>query len=262
MFSWRARRQLAGMGVVLAIIGVIAVWFGARFIPSPTCFDNRQNHGELQVDCGGPCAPCELKNPKPLSVFWARLAPAGGDLYDAAALVENQNQVLASGDIAYEFTLFDELGLVARKTGTAFIYPQERLYIVEPALHTTRRPLRVEFRVTGITWRTSRESPPVITVEYRDYTIGTTGEKKQSIVTADLLNASPFGFRAFEVTVLLFDAAGNLIGANKVAGDNLAAGGRVKIKSLWPSVLSGDVGKIEIIPRVNLFDPDVIIKPQ
>ena len=264
MFSWRARRQLAAMGIVAAIFVGIAVWFGARLIPSPTCFDNRQNHGEVGVDCGGPCLACELKNPKPLSVFWTRLAPAGGDWYDAAALVENQNQILASGDVRYEFALFDELGLVARKSGSTFVYPQERLIIAEPALRTTRRPVRVEFRVIAIAWRTGRESAPSIIVEHRDYTIaaGGEGEKKQSIVTADLFKASPLGFRAFAVTVAVFDPAGNLIGANKVAGDTLAAGGRAKIKSLWPSALPGDAGKIEIIPRVNLFDPEVIIKPQ
>lgn len=262
MFSWRARRQLAVIGIITAVIGGVVLWFSSRFIPTPTCFDNRQNRGEVGVDCGGPCAPCELKNPKPLSVFWARIAPAGGDLYDAAALVENQNQALASGDIRYEFTLFDELGLIARKIGTTFIYPQERLIIAEPALRTTRKPARVEFRVTGITWRTSQESSPVIIVEHRDYTITQEEEKKKSVVTADIFNASPFAFRAFEVTVAVFDVAGNLIGANKIAGDNLAAGGRVKIKSLWPSALLGDVEKIDIIPRVNLFESDTVVKPQ
>ena len=262
MFSWRARRQLVAIGVVVALGTIPILWFGMRFIPSPTCFDNRQNSGEVGIDCGGQCAPCELKNPKALSVFWTRLAPAGGDLYDAVALVENQNQALASGDVRYEFSLFDDLGLVARKTGTAFIYPQERLYVVEPALRTTRKPVRVEFRVTGIAWRTSHELPPIIVVEHRDYAVTAVGEKKQSMVTADLFNQSSLGFRAFEVTTAVFDVAGNLIGANKVAGEDLAAESRVTIKSLWPSALPGDVAKIEIIPRVNLFDSDVIIKPQ
>lgn len=262
MFSWRARRQLVAIAVLIAVAAIPALWFGARFIPVPTCFDNRQNRGESQVDCGGACAPCDLKNPKPLAIFWARLAPAGGDLYDAVAFVENQNQVLASGDVRYEFSLFDDLGLVARKEGTAFIYPQERLYIAEPALRTARKPMRVEFRVAGIAWRLGAESPPSLVVERRDYAVVAQGEKRQSMVTADVLNASSFGLRAFETTVVIFDGAGNLVGANKVAGENLGAGARVKIKSLWPSALSGDAVKIEIIPRADMFDPDTVIKPQ
>lgn len=250
------------IGVIIAAGVIPIVWFGVRFIPSPTCFDNRQNSGEVGVDCGGSCIPCELKNPKPLSVFWTRIANAGGDLYDAAALVENQNQALASGNVQYEFSLFDDLGLVARKTGATFIYPQERLSIVEPALRTTRKPVRVEFRVIAIAWRTSHESPPIIIVEHRDYAVTAVGEKKQSVVTADLFNESPLGFRTFEVTTAVFDGAGNLIGANKIAGGNLAAASRMTIKSLWPSALSGDVAKIEIIPRVNLFEPDIVIKPR
>lgn len=262
MLSWRARRQFAAIGAVLFVGAAIVAWFGARFIPSPTCFDNVRNHGEIGVDCGGPCAPCELKNPKALAIFWARTTRAGGNLFDATALVENQNELLASSDIAYEFTLFDELGVVARKAGTAFIYPQERLYIIEPALRTTRLPVKVEFRVTGMTWRLGKESPPQVVVERRMYAVAGEGEKKQGVVEGDILNATSFDFRAFELNVLVFDLAGNLIGANRVAGDNLASGTRMKVKSIWPEALQGTIGKIEVYPRVNLFLPDAIIRPQ
>jgi hypothetical protein len=197
-----------------------------------------------------------------MTVFWARMAPAGGDLYDAAAQAENQNQALASGAVDYEFTLFDELGLVARKTGTTFIYPQERLYIVEPALRTARKPVRVEFRILHTAWRLGRESPPQIVVERRGYEMAGEGIRRYSVADADIFNASPFGIRSFETTIALFDTAGNLIGVNKVSGENLAAGGRAKIKSLWPSALADTIGTIEVIPRVNMFDPDVIVKPQ
>lgn len=262
MFSWRARRQFAAIGVVLFIAVAIAAWFGVRFIPSPTCFDNVRNHGEIGVDCGGPCAPCELKNPKALAIFWARTTRAGKDLFDTTALVENQNEFLASSDIAYEFTLFDELGIVAQKTGTAFIYPQERLYIIEPALRTTRRPVKVEFRIISMTWQLGHESPPQIVVERRDYMTTGDGEKKQSIVEAGVFNATSFDFRTLELDVLVFDPAGNLIGANKVADDMLTSGSRKVVKSIWPAALEGAVGKIEVYPRINLFAPDAVIKPQ
>ena len=241
---------------------IIAVWFGVRFIPSPTCFDNVRNHGEVGVDCGGLCAPCELKSPKALAIFWARTTRAGENLFDATALVENHNELLSSADMVYEVTLFDALGVVARKTGTAFIYPQERLYIIEPALRTTRRPIRVDFRILGMTWRLGNESPPQIVVEKREYTSTGEGEKKQGIVEMGIFNATSFDFRAFDLNVLVFDAAGNLIGANKVTADTFTSGSHMNSKSIWPQALEGTIGKIEIYPRINLFDPDIIIKPQ
>jgi len=33
--------------------------------PEPSCYDNMQNQGEEDVDCGGPCDPCEEEKPEP-----------------------------------------------------------------------------------------------------------------------------------------------------------------------------------------------------
>ena len=262
MISWRMKRQLAVVGILFLITGGIVFWFGKNLIPMASCTDGRKNQGEVDTDCGGPCASCELRNPKPLTIFWTRVAPAGANLYDAVALVENKNEFLASAKIEYEFNLYDRLGAVARKTGTSFMYPQERLYIIEPSLSTTRKPTRIDFKVSMIEWQKHEGSPPLLIVESRGHSLVEEGAKKRSVVIAEVFNDSGLDLAAIETGIVVFDVQGNLLGANRVAGRGLRSGARATVKSIWQAALPGMVGTIEIYPRANLFEPHAILVPE
>lgn len=260
--SWRARRQLAILFVLAIPLVLLGFWFGPKLLPVPTCSDNTRNQGELDVDCGGPCPPCELRNPEPIAVFWARAVPVRANTYDVAALIQNQNEVLASAKIEYEFSLFDALTQVARKTGETFILPQERVHVIATNLVTSRNAVRVEFLVRNVEWRVFREGHPNFVVERRDYRVRDADGRLESVVEAVIQNRSPFDFREVGVHVLVLDREGNLLGANSVTLERFLAGERRTVTSLWPGELKGDVATIVVQPRVNVFDPSVILTPR
>ena len=262
MLSWRAKRQLIIASIPVLLILGLGFLFFQRFLPEPTCFDNKKNQGELGVDCGGPCGPCELKNPKSVEIFWARAVLARPQMYDVAAEVRNSNEVLYSPDMEYEFTLFDEFGLIARKAGRTFILPQERTHVIEANLNTTREPSRVEFKILNIDWQFKKLEQPNLVIERRDYKIIEIDGKKQSLVEASVLNKTPFNFREIVVNFAVLDAEGNLLGANRVLVESLLAGSRQTVKSIWPQELKGRATTIIVEPRVNFFDPTIIIKPR
>ena len=102
------------------------------FQPEPTCFDKRQNQDEESVDCGGSCAPCSEKI-HDLTILWSRVFSVREGSYDAAALVENQNQFLASKKLVYAFKLYDKDNiLVAIRENFTFVNAGEKLIIFEP----------------------------------------------------------------------------------------------------------------------------------
>lgn len=262
MFSWRTRRQLAAFLVIAAVFAGVVFLIASKFLPSPTCFDNRRNQTELGIDCGGPCEACELKNPKSISIFWARLGRAAPQAFDAAALVENPNEALSSASLQYEFAFFDDLGEIGRRAGHSFIFPQERVYIVEPHIALSRQPLRVEFEIIGVDWQVEHNIPPTLIVQDRQYRIRQTPAGRQSMVEATVANASSFDFRRMETVIVVLNQEGNLIGANRVVNDNIRAGASAQVVSLWSAELSGGLATLEIQPRVNVFLPDAIVKPQ
>lgn len=260
--QWRLQRQLIVLVIILVPLAILGFFVVLKFLPEATCFDNKQNQDEIGVDCGGACIHCALKKPKPITVFWARAVNVRQNTYDVAAFVENTNEVLATQTLEYEFTLFDDLGLVARRTGNTFLYPQERIYIIEPNIQTAREPTKVEFKAVRAFWEVRDESLPNIIVERSDYSLSDENGEKSGVVEADIMNRTPLNFKHVEVQFVVLDAAENLLGANTITIENVKSSERRTVRSRWPKELGGDIARLEVKPRVNLFDPTVIVKPQ
>ena len=262
MFSWRSRRQLVAFLIVVTPLVVAALITVKGLIPAPTCFDNKQNQNETGVDCGGSCLSCELKYPQPVKVFWARAVPVRENSYDVAAQIENPNEFLSSVDVKYEFTLYDQFGPVTKRTGKTFLYAQERTLVIEPGIETTRTANRAEFRIVSVVWQEKRNLAPTIIAERRDYSVAEDHGQKQGVVDITLFNKSPYDFSNVEVQVAVLDKDGNLLGVNNIEVENLLSQSRIAVKAIWPQAFTADVAVINVQPRVNIFDPHAILKPQ
>lgn len=263
MFSWRSQRRIGAILVVFIFLGVFGTVSYWRFKAPPTCSDNSKNQNELAVDCGGVCGPCELKNPKEVSVIWTRAVPVVGTVYDVVAFVKNTNEILASPSLEYRFTLSDERGIVAERVGKTYLYPQERTYIVEANIPVARAPARVEFFIIQSEWQIYEKSPPNITVHGKEYTLEQeTASTSRSVVEAGLFNESPFDFRTVDVNFLLFDKDENLIGVNKTIVERFLTRTDRETRTVWPEVVAGGVVSVIVEPRVNAFSPTWVLQPQ
>lgn len=169
--------------------------------------------------------------------------------------------MLSSDAVRYTFILLDAYGIIGEKTGTTYVYPGERLTVVEPAIAAARDAERIEFEVATVAWKDAPYDRPRLIVERRDHMVRRDGRKTQSVAEAEILNADTRHFRRMEVTFALFDEAGNLMGANRVLAENVLPGERYVVRSAWPHELIGSVARIEVTPRVNFFEPDAVITP-
>lgn len=248
--------------VVAIPIVVAGIYVIRRVIPVSSCFDNKLNQEETKVDCGGTCVPCALKYAKPLAVYWARVVPVRSGVYDVAAEIENPNELASSANVQYEFGLYDDFGPVVKRTGHTFIFAQERMLVIETSLESRRRPSRAEFKILKTDWRPESDLKPTIAVERREYKEIDELGKTHSLVEATLVNQSSFDLAKLEVQIAVIDAQENLLGANRMLVENLHSGERRVIKSVWPEKLHGNPVVIKVEPRVNIFDPLTILKPE
>lgn len=257
MFSWRAKRQLAALLFVVAVLGV--AWFFAvqPFLPGPTCTDGRRNQHEIGIDCGGPCGPCEVRNPLPFTIFWSRAVAVGERMYDVAAEIQNQNETLSAASLAYRFVMRDQRGEIATISGTTFVYPQERLHIAETIRldrEADRIPTEVAFEIVDATWELREIERPNIVVEQRDYSVREVLGKKQSTVEARLANRTDFDFRNAEARILVFDKEQNLLGASLVVFENFESRSVQTVQATWPITFPRDPGPIIVEARANALD--------
>lgn len=255
--DFRRKRQLVILLVAVAVAAGILFLFARRLIPQPTCFDNRKNQGEEEVDCGGPCAPCALKHQEPLVIAWPpRFFLAGEHQYDIVAELRNPNLALG-GTFLYSFQIFDNTGfLLAEQKGRSFIYPGETMHLIENAFQTERTIDHVNFEITGMNFALFRGAEPDLIAGRKTYDIqiGRQG-KRISRVSAVLANRTLEDQKNIMVNALLYDKDGNLIGVSKTVVDSLASGSSVPLEFLWYGVVAPEINLITIEPRVNRFTP-------
>lgn len=251
--DFRSRRQFAVIVVVLLIVLIPLGFFIYRSLPEPSCFDNKKNRGEEEIDCGGICIPCELKHPKEITVLWARFVPTREGFYDLAAEIRNQNIKLGAVELPYEFRLFDDRGvLIGTRTGKTFLFSGETAHVVETNIVTKRTPQTVSFRAHDVRWRFTDALPPDIVIGAKHLRVSS--ERGETILTASLINRSLSDFSNVHVVVFLLDDAENIIAASAIVEPYLASGETRQVFFSWPRLLPDDA-RIVIEPRMNTLAP-------
>lgn len=75
-----------------------------------------------------------------------------------------------------------------------------------------------------------------------------------------LVNDAAFGFYDVDMLVLLY-RGDSIVGVNRARIDTLAAGARKPMELFWYQILP-QVTKVDVIPEINIYDPDVYRAPQ
>ncbi|PIR89244.1 MAG: hypothetical protein COU07_02155 [Candidatus Harrisonbacteria bacterium CG10_big_fil_rev_8_21_14_0_10_40_38] len=115
----------------LSIFAAIIYYIYGYFFSFGTCFDNRRNQGEEQVDCGGPCVSCEIANLKPIEALPVKLV-GSGNFTSALLGFKNPNTSFGASNFRYHVTFFDNTDtVVSDVVRDSFIYPGDIKTVVE-----------------------------------------------------------------------------------------------------------------------------------
>jgi len=128
----RALKQILYFLFYLAILGLIVFLIYQWFIkPTPNCFDNRKNQGETDIDCGGPCQPCEIQSLKPLESQKIRFFQNQNQTIITAEIL-NLNDNFGADNFTYTIDFYNKNEeKVYSISKNSFIYPQEVKTIFE-----------------------------------------------------------------------------------------------------------------------------------
>src|SRR3989338_5470181 len=133
-----AKQFLYGALFVLFLAGIGWGIYSVTLKPTPSCFDNRKNGTETEVDCGGSCIPCEEKNLQPIAIGATTLF-SQDRVFSVAAELINPNSAFAASAFDYQIILKDASGSVLRAiTNSSFLYAGERKKIVEAGVRITQ----------------------------------------------------------------------------------------------------------------------------
>lgn len=249
-----SKQLIYGGAFLLIVFGVL--WLGYRaVVPGATCSDGIQNQGEEGLDCG---AVCGINCPPPLQALVPHAVQViryGDGSYDAVAELENPNAAYGASKVDYSLVLTDQAGAeIMRRRGTTYVNPVQPRYLVFPLSGITQKPAKAElqFDPAQVQWGALNidQAGSVQFPVRREEMQAASGSFRYS---ATATNRSNFDFDRVDVTVLLYDPAGTLIGAGTTVLKTVTAGEERAFVVDWPFAVSG-VSRAQTIITTNVFD--------
>lgn len=254
MASWSSKRKTSyAIAVISAVILFVAVPVFLYFYKAPTCFDNKMNGDETGLDCGGSCARLCQSAFLPPRIEWggAKIEKHSDGLYNVAAYIVNPNIDGAAENVPYKMSLYDAQGiLIIEKEGTMTLYPHRNSLAFQTAVNTDKRiPTRATFEFTRAPqWFKSYDGLSDLAVINRKYQ----EDETSSSLEVTLENRSLFPLEDVQVSVVLYDPSGNVIGFSQTFIDSIGSKNSREIAPYtWPINRGGQVTTIEVIPSIK-----------
>ncbi|PCI19577.1 hypothetical protein COB64_03475 [Candidatus Wolfebacteria bacterium] len=257
--NWANKRQFIIFGIVAVVVLVLALFYIVpRATRAPTCFDNKQNGNETGVDSGGDCPRFSPEEINEIGILWSRAFETTPNIFNVVAFIENRNPDGIVFEVPYVFKIFDKDNVfIADREGTTFIEPNKRSAIFEGNIDVGNRvPFRATFSfLESPQWiRVDRQILEDILIVVQDETLINTFTSPK--LSATLTNNSLYNIPKLEVVAIIFDADDNAIAVSKTFVDVLKKKKSQKVFFTWPQPFEDTAVRIELIPRINIFEID------
>lgn len=235
-FGWAQKRQITFIAIIALVLGTllaggVVLWT----YEEPTCSDGEQNQNEVGPDCGGPCTLlCDSQVQEP-NVLWERVFTVTPDRHSVVAFVENPNRIAQAKAVPYRFRIFSKDNVMMKEvTGTTYIPPQQQFAIFEGRIDLPEAPSRVTFEFTesDISWYRAPEERRNDRVEIVEKT--QRNLKTEPKVTATVRNNSLRKLGTVEAVAVIYDEAGNAVGASRSFVDNIDRDEDRTVAFTWP----------------------------
>ncbi len=233
--DWATKRQLQYIGFIfLFVLFFFVIPFFIFIYKAPTCFDGIKNGKETGIDCGGSCRLlCSAEIPEPISRWDPRVFRVTPGVYSVLSYFENPNVAAEVYSAPYSFELYDKDGiLVAERKGETFIPRGQIFAIFESNIRTGERvPTRAIFRFTdSLQWIRNTEEIPSVTIVNSPLISEDTSPRLEATVSNNNLDQ----VRNIDLTAIIFDGAGNAIGASRTFLASLERGQNERVVFTWP----------------------------
>ena len=257
MISWATKRKIiyfSGLTFLTFLFVFIPLFF--YYKQPPTCTDGKRNGDELGPDCGGICPELCVEQMGDLLIHWSRAFKVSDGVYDVVALLENPNEEAGLSELIYKFKLYDgENILVEERFGKTFVNPKERFVVFESGIQTGERiPKRVFAELfKEYKWmKPEVDSQDIPDIQVRNQRMENLDVKPR--LRASIENKSPFTAYDIELTAILFDKDDNAMAVSSTFIDKLSQYESKDISFTWREPFLTFPVKIDIIPRIDLFE--------
>ncbi len=215
--------------VFLILMAIYFIWLK----PEPTCSDGRRNQSETGVDCGGPCAACEIKTLLPFQTIWQTKFSINGKAA-LAAQIKNSNSTYGANRFSYSFEIYGKSGnKIKTISGNSFIYASEIKYIFEPTEINYSDIGEIKIFTSVVQWKKNEEFlKPKTQIREKLTKISDSGKGVE--VSGYIVNDNPYPLKKVRFVGFLATSNNIKISVSKTELDNLKAFEERYFKIIFP----------------------------
>jgi len=235
---WSMRRKFFYLATFVVIIILLSIYpLYKIFYTVPACFDNKQNQEELGVDCGGPCSILCEQQVSPVNIIWGTFFQVQKNLFDIAALIENQNTNAGIEHLDYTLRVYDERDeLIEERNGTSFLNPNEQALLFEPNIGVLgQTPTRVEVDLGRPTWVSAERFKTDLAIKNKVLSDIETSPR----LTVTIENNEDRPVQDIEARALIYDSRRNIVAISSTHIESLERNEARDIFFTWPTPISG-----------------------
>lgn len=242
-------------------------WVGVyyAFLKAPeTCFDEKRNQDEKGIDCGGICTNVcvEVVVGRDIEQQEVAFVPGGNNRYDVLGKIFNGNDAIGATFFRYTFELRDTAGtVIATRSGTSYILPQESKNLIELNLESGAVPGKVTLSITDVVWErlSGYQDKPTVNIYQKRFGLVTDGFGYAEAYGL-LSNESSYDFRSIIVKVVLRDAFGKPLAFNTHQMNTVSAHESRDFKLVWPLPFPGVVERADMEIDADVYHSDNFIE--
>lgn len=214
--SWRFKKKFFFVFFVTNLFLFLILLIYLNFKPAPqSCFDGQKNFGEEDIDCGGPCFPCELRKFTTLKQYESQFLVYPDKTFDVFCLIENPNQKIGLKKIKYQFLIYDRFGVLRSTTSIkeTIVLPEEKRFLIVlnqplPDFEIGKVDLKI-FEPLKSDWIKIEEKKDIKVKIYNQTFLE---DNERWYLSLALYNQSFFTYNDLNLIAFIYDQNNNLIG--------------------------------------------------
>lgn len=192
----------------------------------------------------------------PLEVVDRKIFALDNGTYSGYIRIKNSNSDWGVPSQAYRVEFKDAAGNnVMSANAVTFVLPSSEKNVVFPRFSSSTAPTRLEFSMSESQFI---RPPNLPTLDLEIQRRSLDSQVNQTAVNAVIVNHTPFKISRVDLPVLLFDAGGQVIGANYTNINDLASAESRSFQYIWYNRIN-NVARVEIIPELNIYNRDIFV---
>ncbi|MBD3238265.1 MAG: hypothetical protein GF332_01320 [Candidatus Moranbacteria bacterium] len=225
------------------------------YFTQPTCNDQKQNQGELGVDCGGPCAQTCQQNPdlEPLQVHDPEII-SNQNNYDVVFYLKNDNSKYGFNQIQYDLNFFSgSEQLTCFRSGQTYILPNQDRPVVELNINCPKAPDQAKITINNQRLHEFKDyNRPSLEILNLDYQHTQTGGSYFEIIF-QVVNRSDYSFKQIDIIAVVRDQNGQAIALNQGNINSVYTQDKRDFRFFWAEPFDGQVKYVDVEAFSDVF---------